>query len=94
MKKKLFTKIVILLMLFSIGAELSGVSFTASTTQYAVTDIDGSDKKEKDDFEKDKMLAIGSIDILTFKKQIVSDFFIPYISVAFKILPEIPPKQA
>lgn len=81
-------------MLFSIGAELSGVSFNAGITQYIMTDMDESDKKEKDEVEKDKMLTLYSINILSFKKEIVSDFFIPYISVAFKFLPEIPPKQA
>lgn len=81
-------------MFFSIGAELSGVSFNAGTTQYVMSDMDESDKKEKDEVEKDKMLTLYSINILSFKKEVVSDFYISYISVAFKFLPEIPPKQA
>lgn len=80
-------------MLFSISAEISPFSFS-SDSHYVMTDMDESDKKEKEEVEKDKILTLYSINFLSFKKETISDFFIPYISVAYKFLPEIPPKQA
>jgi hypothetical protein len=90
--KILLSKILILLMLFSIGAELSAFSFKTGNTQYVMTDTDESDKKEE--VEKDKILTLYTVNFLYFKKEVIVAFSIPYTSAAFKMLPEIPPKQA
>ena len=90
--KQLFSKILIVLALFSISAELSTISFN-SDSQYVMTDTDESDKKEKEEIEKDKILNLSNLNFLYFKKESIADFFIPNISTAFIFLPEIPPKQ-
>jgi hypothetical protein len=92
--KYLLSKIWILLILFSLGAELSIALFENGKAQYAMTDLKDSDKTEKEEIEKDKILSFSSVKPLSFKKEVKADFFIPFSSSAYTFLPEIPPKQA
>ena len=92
--KQIISKILILVLLFSIGAELSAVSFDAGANQYVMTDdMTESGKKEKEEVEKDKILALSSFIFLPFKKNRVSGFLTVYTTGLFKLLPEVPPKQ-
>jgi len=88
------SKILLLLILLSMGTEMVVVAITTATETSVLVATDELDKSEKEEVAKDKILSQGYLNFFAEKNAPVSYFIITYSSNEYKKLPEIPPKQA